>query len=98
MWQWSPSVIAELIASAIMLVLAIYFPGRDLNRQARLTGVTLVFFCSLWILSHAIEIAFPVASYKESLVGLQLILGMMALTFWLFYIFWTEPLKLDNYG
>ena len=86
LWQWSPSVIAELIASAIMLVLAIYFPWRDLNRQARLTGVTLVFFCALWILSHAIEIGLPVASYKEYLVGLQLVLGMMALTFWLFYI------------
>ena len=86
-WQWSLSVIAELIASAIMLVLAIYFPWRDLNRQARLTGVTLVFFCALWILSHAIEIGLPVASYKETLVGLQLVLGMIALTFWLFYLF-----------
>jgi len=86
LWQWSLSVIAELIASAILLVLAIYFPWRDLNRQARLTGVTLVFFCALWILSHAIEIGLPVASYKEYLVGLQLVLGMMALTFWLFYI------------
>ena len=95
LWQWSPSVIAELIASAILLVLAIYFPWRDLNRQARLTGVTLVFFCALWILSHAIEIGLPVASYKESLVGLQLVLGIMALTFWLFYIFhYLGPRKL----
>jgi PAS domain S-box-containing protein/putative nucleotidyltransferase with HDIG domain len=86
LWQWSPSVIAELAASAILLVLAIYFPWRDLNRQARLTGVTLVFFCALWILSHAFEIGLPVVSYKESLAGLQLVLGMMALTFWLFYI------------
>jgi len=86
LWQWSSSVIAELIASAIMLALAIYFPWRDLNRQARLTGVTLVFFCSLWILSHAIEIGLPVASVKESLVGLQLVMGILALTFWLFYI------------
>jgi len=70
-----------------MLVLAIYFPWRDLNRQARLTGVTLVLFCALWILSHAIEIGLPVASYKESMVGLQLVLGMIALTFWLFYVF-----------
>jgi PAS domain S-box-containing protein/putative nucleotidyltransferase with HDIG domain len=87
LWQWSPSVIAELAAAAILLVLAIYFPWRDLNRQARLTGVTLVFACALWILSHAIEIGLPVASYKEALVGLQLVLGMIALTFWLFYIF-----------
>ena len=86
LWQWSPSVIAELIASAIMLALAIYFPWRDLNRRARLTGVTLVFFCALWILSHAIEIGIPVASSKESLVGIQLVLGIIALTFWLFYI------------
>jgi len=69
-----------------MLVLAIYFPWRDLNRQARLTGVTLVFFCALWILSHAIEIGLPVATVKESMVGLQLVLGILALTFWLFYI------------
>ena len=95
LWQWSLSVIAELIASAILLVLAIYYPWRDLNRQARLTGITLVFFCSLWILSHAIEIGLPVASYKETLVGLQLVLGMMALTFWLFYIFhYLAPRKL----
>jgi PAS domain S-box-containing protein/putative nucleotidyltransferase with HDIG domain len=87
LWQWSLSVIAELAVTAILLVLAIYFPWRDLNRQARLTGVTLVLFCALWILAHAIEIGLPVVSYKESLVGLQLVLGIMALTFWLFYIF-----------
>ena len=78
-----------------MLALAIYFPWRDLNRQARLTGVTLVFFCALWILSHAIEIGLPVATVKESMVGLQLVLGTIALTFWLFYIFhYLGPRKL----
>jgi hypothetical protein len=66
-WQWSPSVIAELVAAAILLVLAIYFPPRDLNRQARLTGVTPTFGCALWMLSHALEIALPVISYKEPL-------------------------------
>jgi len=86
LWQWSPSVIAELVASAILLVLAIYFPWRDLNRQARLTGVTLVFVCALWILSHAFEIGLPVVSSKESLVGVQLVLGIIGVTFWLFYI------------
>ena len=95
LWQWSPGVIAELITSAIMLILAIYFPWRDLNRQSRLTGVTLVFFCALWILSHAIEIGLSVASYKEKLVGVQLVLGILSLTFWLFYIFhYLGPRKL----
>ena len=75
--------------------MAIYVPWRDLNRQARLTGVTLVFFCALWILSHAIEIGLPAVSYKESMVGLQLVLGMIALTLWLFYIFhYLGPRKL----
>ena len=68
------------------MVLAIYSPWRDLNRQARLTGVTLIFVCALWMLSHAFEIGLPVASYKEALVGVQLALGTIALTFWLFYI------------
>ena len=86
LWQWSPSVIAELAASAILLVLAIYLPRQDLNRQARLTGATLIFVCALWILSHALEIGLPMASYKESLVGIQLVLGIIASTFWLFYI------------
>jgi len=66
--------------------LAIYVPWRDINRQARLTGITLTFVCALWILSHAIEIGLPVVSFKESLVGVQLVLGIIALTFWLFYI------------
>ena len=86
LWQLSPGVIAELIASAVLLLLAIYFPWRDLSRQARLTGVTLIFVCALWMLSSAIEIGFPVASFKESLVGIQLILGAIALTLWLLYI------------
>jgi hypothetical protein len=86
LWQLSPGVIAELIVSAILLLFAIYFPWRDLSRQARLIGVTLIFVCALWMLSNAIEIGFPVASYKESLVGAQLVLGAIALTLWLFYI------------
>jgi PAS domain S-box-containing protein/putative nucleotidyltransferase with HDIG domain len=85
-WQWSPSVIAELVASAVLLVLAIYFPRRDINRQARLTGVTLTFGCALWMLSHAFEIGLPAISYKEPLVGIQLVLGIISITFWLFYI------------
>jgi PAS domain S-box-containing protein len=85
-WQWSPSVIAELAASATLLLLAVYLPWRDFNRQARLTGATLIFVCALWMMSHAMEIGLPAASYKESLVGVQLVLGMVALTFWLLYI------------
>ncbi len=86
LWQWSPSVIAELAASVILLALALYLPWRDFNRQARLTGVTLIFVCALWILSHAIEIGLPVVAYKETLVGIQLVLGIIAMTFWLLYI------------
>ena len=97
LWQWSPGVIAELIASAILLVLAIYFPWRDLNRQVRLTGATLIFVCALWMLSNGIEIGFPVASYKEFMVGAQLVLGTIALTLWLFYILhYLGPRKLLN--
>jgi len=94
-WQWSPSVIAELVASTILLVLAIYFPWRDLTRQGRLTGVTLIFVCALWILSHAFEIGLPVVSYKEAMMGIQLVLGIIAVTLWLFYIlYYFGPRKL----
>jgi hypothetical protein len=86
LWQWSPSVIAELVAATTLLALAVYLPWQDLNRRARLTGVTLISVCALWILSHAIEIGLPVVSAKASLVGIQLVLGMIAMTFWLFYI------------
>ena len=95
LWQWSPGVFAELAASGILLVLAIYFPWRDLTRRARLIGVTLIFDCALWILSHAFEIGLPAVSYKEALVGIQLVLGMVAMTLWLFYIFhYLGPRKL----
>jgi len=86
-WQWSPAVIVELTASAILLALAVYFPWRELNRQSRLTGVSLVFACALWILSHALEIGLPAVASKEPMLGLQAILGTIAITFWLFYIF-----------
>ena len=95
LWQWSPGVFAELAASGILLVLAIYFPWRDLTRRARLIGVTLIFDCALWILSHAFEIGLPSVSYKEALVGIQLILGIIGVTLWLFYIFhYLGPRKL----
>jgi PAS domain S-box-containing protein len=87
LWQWSPGVFAELAASATLLVLAIYFPWRDLTRRARLIGVTLIFDCALWILSHAFEIGLPSVSYKEALVGIQLVLGIIGVSLWLFYIF-----------
>ena len=85
-WQWSPSVIAELVAASILLLLAVYFPWRDLNRRARFNGVTLTLGCALWMLSHAFEIGLPVVSYKEPLVGVQLVLGTISVTFWLFFI------------
>jgi two-component system, cell cycle sensor histidine kinase and response regulator CckA len=98
LWQWSLGVITELLASAILLVLAIYFPWRDISRRARLTGVTLVFVCALWILSHAIEIGLSAGSYKESLMGAQLVLGIIAATLSLFYIFhYFGPRKLPSW-
>ena len=86
LWQWSPSVIAEVTAAAGLVVMAIYFPWRDLNRRASLIGVTLLLVCSLWMLSHAIEIGLPVPSYKSYLMGAQLAWGVIAISFWLLYI------------
>lgn len=86
LWQWSPSVIAEIAASASLLVLAIYFPWRELNRRASLIGATLLLACALWMMSHAVEIGLPVPSFKSYLMGAQLIWGTTAITFWLLYI------------
>ncbi|MCX6563486.1 MAG: PAS domain S-box protein [Candidatus Aminicenantes bacterium] len=86
LWQWSPYVIAEFAAAAGIVIMAIYFPWRDLNRRSSLIGVTLLLVCSLWMLAHAIEIGLPVPSYKSYLMGAQLIWGIIALTLWLLYI------------
>lgn len=86
LWQWSPSVIAEVAAAAGLLLIAIYFPWRNLNRRASFFGVTLLLACALWALSHALEIGLPVPSYKSYLMGAQLVWGVIALTFWLLYI------------
>jgi len=86
LWLWSPGVVAELAAAAVLLALAVYFPSLDRNRRARLVGATLTLACALWMLSHALEIGLPVAAYKEHLVGLQLILGTVSITSWLLYI------------
>jgi len=86
LWQWSPSVIAELAAAVVILVMAIYFPWRELNRRASLIGVTLLLVCAMWVLSHAVEIGIPVPSFKSYLMGAQLIWGTLAITFWLLYI------------
>ncbi|MCX6560756.1 MAG: PAS domain S-box protein [Candidatus Aminicenantes bacterium] len=86
LWKWSFGVIAEVIASASILVLAIYFPWRELNRRARLFGSTLLLACALWMLSHAIEIGLPVAAVKSYLMGAQLFWGTVAITFWWLYI------------
>jgi len=85
-WQWSPSVFAEVAASAILLVLAIYIPWREMNRRASLFGTSLLLTCALWILSHAIEIGLPLPSAKSYLMGAQLIWGTLAVTFWWLYI------------
>jgi PAS domain S-box-containing protein len=86
LWLWSPSVIAEAAASVSILVLAIYFPWRELNRRARLFGSTLLLACSMWMLSHAVEIGVPVPSLKSYLMGSQLLWGTTAITFWWLYI------------
>ena len=86
LWQWSPSVISEAAAAAVLLVLAIYVPWRELNRRASLFGTSLLLSCALWILSHAVEIGLPVASAKGYLMSAQLIWGTLAVTFWWLYI------------
>ncbi|MBE3124412.1 MAG: HD domain-containing protein [Acidobacteria bacterium] len=86
LWQWSPGVIAEIAASACLLVLAIYFPWRELNRRASLIGASLLLFCALWMLSHAVEIGVSLPTPKSYLMGAQLLWGTLALTFWLLYI------------
>jgi PAS domain S-box-containing protein len=85
-WQLSPSVIAEAATALGLLVAAIFFPWRYLNRRARLTGSILLIVAALWILAHSLEIGTPVATIKAYLMGLQLILGLFALTLWLLYI------------
>ena len=85
-WQLSPSVITEAVTALGLLIVAIYFPWRDLNRSASRVGSVLLIFSALWILTHSLEIGTPVASYKAYLMGLQLIWGLLALTLWLMYI------------
>jgi PAS domain S-box-containing protein len=85
-WQLSLSVIAEAATALGLLVVAIFFPWRDLNRRASLIGSILLIVAALWILTHSLEIGTPVASYKAYLMGLQLIWGLIALTLWLLYI------------
>jgi PAS domain S-box-containing protein len=85
-WQLSPSVIAEAATSLCLLFVAIFFPWRDLNRRASLTGSLLLIVAALWILTHSLEIGTPVASIKAVLMGLQLLWGLLAMTFWLVYI------------
>jgi PAS domain S-box-containing protein len=85
-WEWSPSVFAEVAASICILVLAVYFPWRDLNRRARLFGSTLMLACALWMLSHAIEIGLPMPVPKSYLMSAQLFWGTVASTFWWLYI------------
>jgi PAS domain S-box-containing protein len=85
-WQLSPSVIAEAATALGFFVVAIFFPWRDLNRRASLTGSILLIVAALWILTHSLEIGTPVASIKAYLMGLQLIWGLFAMTFWLMYI------------
>jgi PAS domain S-box-containing protein len=82
----SPSVIAEALTALGFLIVAIYFPWRDLNRRANIIGSVLMIIAALWILTHSLEIGIPTASYKAYLMGLQLIWGLLAMSLWLMYI------------
>ncbi|MDD4874746.1 MAG: histidine kinase N-terminal 7TM domain-containing protein, partial [Dehalococcoidales bacterium] len=86
LWQLSPSVITEALTALSILIVAIYFPWRDLNRKANLIGSILLIIAAFWILTHSLEIGTPIASYKAYLMGLQLIWGLIAMTLWLTYI------------
>ncbi len=85
-WQWSPIVFAEIAASVSILILAIYFPWRELNHRASLIGSSLLLSCALWMLTHATEIGLPDPLTKGYLMGAQLVWGTIAITFWLLYI------------
>jgi PAS domain S-box-containing protein len=86
LWQLSPSVLAEAGTALGILIIAVYFPWRDVSRRANLIGSSLLVIAALWILTHALEIGIPVASTKAYLMGLQLIWGLIAITLWLMYI------------
>jgi hypothetical protein len=85
-WQWSPIVFTEITASVSLLILAVYFPWREMNRRASLIGASLLLSCALWMLTHAIEIGLPIPLTKSYLMGAQLVWGTIAVTFWLLYI------------
>ena len=85
-WQLSPSVTAEAGTALCLLIVAVFFPWRDLNRRAKLIGSMLLTIAALWILTHSFEIGTPVVSYKAYLMGMQLIWGILAMTLWLMYI------------
>jgi PAS domain S-box-containing protein len=85
-WQLSPSVMAEAGTALCILIVAVYFPWRDISRRASLVGSMILIIAALWIFTHSMEIAIPIASYKAYLMGLQLIWGLLALTLWFMYI------------
>ena len=86
LWQLSPSALAEAGTALGILIIAVYFPWRDVSRRANLIGSGLLVIAALWILTHSLEIGIPVASTKAYLMGLQLIWGLIAITLWLMYI------------
>ena len=85
-WQLSPSVLAEAGTALGILIVAIFFPWRDINRRARIIGSALLVIAALWIFTHSLEIGITAASTKASLMGMQLIWGLFAVTLWLNYI------------
>ena len=72
-WQLSPGVILEAGTALGILIMAVFFPWRDINRRASVIGSALLVVAALWILTHSLEIGLPLVSYKAYLMGTQLI-------------------------
>ena len=85
-WQLSPGVILEAGTALGILIIAVCFPWRDVSRRANLIGSAILVIAALWMLTHSLEIGVPAASVKAYLMGLQLIWGLLAITFWVMYI------------
>jgi hypothetical protein len=75
-WQLSPGVIAEAVTALGLIIGAIFFPWRDLNRKANLIGSVLITIAALWILTHSLEIGTPVATYKAYLMGYGIVVDI----------------------
>jgi PAS domain S-box-containing protein len=84
--QLSFGVVAEAGTALGILIIAVYFPWRDVSRRANLLGSSLLVIAALWILTHSLEIGLPIASAKAYLMGMQMIWGLISMPLWLMYI------------